>query len=319
MGMGERGVTVCVGDIHGYADKLLRLWRNLELYLGSPVFLASTFIFLGDYCDRGPHTSRVLDFLCSLPSSFPSQRHVFLCGNHDLAFSAFLHLLPPPLHPNFSFSSAWNEFSHAQIHEGWWSGPGHEHMHLQGRRWAGAMQQSFNAKKGMDYQGSTYDAASTFSSYGLPHGDPALKDVVPPAHKKFLQELVWVYEQDAIDTEVSGYSKLIAVHAGLEKSKPVQNQLKLLHERDVTLPRVEPLSGRMNVWDTPPELAEQGILVVSGHHGSVHLDKLRIIIDEGGGFPNLPIAAIILPSRIIVRDTDDPQSYTNVAVDASHC
>lgn len=187
-------------------------------------------------------------------------------------------------------------------------------MHVQGRRWAGIMQEKFNVKKGMDYKGSTYDAASTFSSYGLQHGDPGLKDAVPPKHKKFLQELVWVYEQDSSDTEVFGYNKLIAVHAGLDKSKPVESQLKILRGRDVTVPWIETLSGRKSVWDTPPELVEQGVLVVSGHHGTLHIDKLRLIIDEGGGYPQLPIAAIVLPSRIIVRDTDDPMNYPNISV-----
>jgi hypothetical protein len=52
------------------------------------------------------------------------------------------------------------------------------------------------------------------------------------------------------------------------------------------------------------ELAAEGVLVVSGHHADLHLEKNRLIIDESGGL-DLPIAAIILPSREIVRDTDD--------------
>ena len=55
-----------------------------------------------------------------------------------------------------------------------------------------------------------------------------------------------------MDEEVFGFKKLIAVHAGLEKSKPVESQMNILCERDVKLPRVEPLSGRTNVWNTPP-------------------------------------------------------------------
>ena len=52
------------------------------------------------------------------------------------------------------------------------------------------------------------------------------------------------------------------------------------------------------------ELAEQKVMVVSGHHGTIHMDELRLIIDEGGGLPHLPVTAIILPSREMVRDTD---------------
>mgnify|MGYP007117668907 CR=1 FL=1 len=52
------------------------------------------------------------------------------------------------------------------------------------------------------------------------------------------------------------------------------------------------------------ELAEQRVMVVSGHHGTIHIDELRLIIDEGGGLLHLPVTAIILPSREMVRDTD---------------
>ncbi|MCO5601927.1 hypothetical protein L7F22_056053 [Adiantum nelumboides] len=168
------GVIMCIGDIHGYADKLFKLWRNLEVCVGRPTFLVSTFIFLGDYCDRGPDTCKVLDFLTSLPTSYPLQHHIFLCGNHDFALAAFLHVLPAPPPPPFTFQSTWEEYNHGQEREGWWSGPGHDTMHVQGRRWAGNMQEKFNIKKGTEYQGSIYDAAPTFSSYGVPHGDPGL-------------------------------------------------------------------------------------------------------------------------------------------------
>lgn len=53
------------------------------------------------------------------------------------------------------------------------------------------------------------------------------------------------------------------------------------------------------------ELSEKPIIVVSGHHGKLHIDGLRLIIDEGGGFKDKPVAAIVLPSMKIVRDTDN--------------
>jgi len=121
-------VTICVGDIHGHLDRLRNLWRNLELKLGSPAFQSATVIFLGDYNDRGPDTKGVLDFLCGLPLRFPQQRHVFLAGNHDFAFAAFLGVLPPS---DIQFSSTWEEFQHNEEREGWWTGPGQEDIHLQ--------------------------------------------------------------------------------------------------------------------------------------------------------------------------------------------
>jgi hypothetical protein len=296
-------LTIFIGDIHGYMDKLERVWLNLQHELRES-FEDSTVIFLGDYCDRGPDTAKVIDFLVSLPELHPSQKHVFLCGNHDFAFAAFLRLLPPPP-DSFSLSDTWKEFYKNEEREGWWSGEGYEEMHIQGRRWAGHIRDRYNVKKGMDYKGSIYDAAPTFESYGVAHGDGGLIKAVPEKHKKFLQDLVWVHEEevDTSDPEMSR-TKLIAVHAGLEITKSVEEQLKVLYNRDVTFPRVEALSGRKNVWEIPIELSEKRIILVSGHHGTLHMDKHRLIIDEGGGLEHLPIAALVFPSRTIVRDTD---------------
>lgn len=44
--------------------------------------------------------------------------------------------------------------------------------------------------------------------------------------------------------------------------------------------------------------------MVSGHHGKLHVEGLRLIVDEGGGLEKNPVAAIVLPSKKIVRDTD---------------
>lgn len=168
MGEGVRTV-LCIGDIHGYYDKLQALWANLESSVGPDAFSTALVIFLGDYCDRGPQTREVLDFLISLPARYPAQSRVFLCGNHDLAFAAFVGALPPP--PDGSHPSAtWREFEANEEREGWFKGEGHERMHVQGRRWGGCIKDRWNAKKGMPYKGSIYDAGPTFESYGVPHG-----------------------------------------------------------------------------------------------------------------------------------------------------
>lgn len=62
-----------------------------------------------------------------------------------------------------------------------------------------------------------------------------------------MQDKVW------IDSEEKGRisCKLIAVHAGLEKSRGVDEQLKFLRARDTSIPKVEDLSGRQNVWNIP--------------------------------------------------------------------
>lgn len=44
---------------------------------------------------------------------------------------------------------------------------------------------------------------------------------------------------------------LIAVHAGLERSIDLNEQLRVLRTRDTRVPKVAMLSGRHDVWNTP--------------------------------------------------------------------
>ncbi|WCJ34352.1 Calcineurin-like metallo-phosphoesterase superfamily protein [Euphorbia peplus] len=300
-------VVICIGDIHGLYSKLQNLWSNLQKSLPRDDFTSATVIFLGDYCDRGPNTKQVLDFLIKLPSEYPNQKHVFLSGNHDLAFGAFLRVVPEPGN-GVSFREGWKAYEENEDREGWYKGVGYENMYLQGRRWAGTPKFQIVPSKGTELKGSIYDAAPTFESYGVPHGSSDLMNAVPDEHKKFLADLVWVHEEEDVcieNEEGIQHCTLIAVHAGLEKGKSVEEQLKFLKAKDTSIPKVEPLSGRKNVWDIPQELTGKPTIVVSGHHGKLHVDGLRLIIDESGGVETNPVAAIVLPSMKLVRDTDN--------------
>lgn len=305
--MSRPRTVCCIGDVHGYISKLQNLWKNLETHIGPSDFNSAIVIFLGDYCDRGPNTREVIDFLIYLPSKYPNQKHVFLSGNHDLGFAAFVGVLPEP-GGGVGFKEGWKQYEQNEEREGWFKGDGYEKMHLQGRRWGGKITVKFNAAKGIEYKGSIYDAAPTFESYGVAHGSADLVKAVPDHHKKFLADMLWVHEEDDVCVETNDgikHCKLIAVHAGLERGKKVEEQLELLKAKDTRVPKVEALSGRKNVWDTPEELIEKPIIVVSGHHGKLHIDGLRLIIDESGGMENNPVAAIVLPSMKIVRDIDN--------------
>ena len=44
-------VVICIGDIHGYINKLKNLWSNLERQIKPNEFESAHVIFLGDYCD----------------------------------------------------------------------------------------------------------------------------------------------------------------------------------------------------------------------------------------------------------------------------
>jgi serine/threonine protein phosphatase 1 len=74
-----------IGDIHGYFDRLVRLFDKLAPVLNE----SDTLIFLGDYVDRGAHSYEVIDYLVGISrnGSFSS---VFLKGNHESMLMKYL-------------------------------------------------------------------------------------------------------------------------------------------------------------------------------------------------------------------------------------
>ena len=56
-------LTYAVGDIHGCLDKLRGLLLHCEIHAeGRPL----AFVFVGDYIDRGPQSSAVIDCLIDM-------------------------------------------------------------------------------------------------------------------------------------------------------------------------------------------------------------------------------------------------------------
>lgn len=78
--MSQAAVSV-VGDIHGCASALAALLPLIEER-------AESFVFLGDYIDRGPDSKGVIDLLLDFRRRQP--RTVFLMGNHELMLLDFL-------------------------------------------------------------------------------------------------------------------------------------------------------------------------------------------------------------------------------------
>lgn len=64
----------CIGDIHGCFKELDTLLKNLNIKS------SDSFIFLGDYVDRGPDSYKVIERLLELNQT---NNCVFLWGNHD--------------------------------------------------------------------------------------------------------------------------------------------------------------------------------------------------------------------------------------------
>jgi len=284
--------TVFISDLHGHTNKIESLWAKLEDHLGEEGFESGTFVFLGDYVDRGPDSQGTLDFLTSLDKAHPRQTHVFLAGNHDFSMAAFLGLLPPlpaDLLP-FSFKRTWeHEIPYRDWEKAsWWKGESQilDNMHLQGRRWGGG----WNGR-------SVYNSESTFKSYGVNHGDrQGLLDNMPEAHTIFLSKLEWVH-----DTTLSNGARAVSLHAGLLPNISLNAQLKKLQVKDYRNSHIEWISGRDNVLHMHPELQGTDAYLISGHHGFTHLDGRRFVIDESGGHAHKPIAALVLPEEQIIH------------------
>jgi serine/threonine protein phosphatase 1 len=72
-------LVFAIGDVHGSLRKLRSLIARCERYAdGRPM----TFIFLGDYIDRGSESAGVVDCVLDLQSRMP-ERVIALKGNHE--------------------------------------------------------------------------------------------------------------------------------------------------------------------------------------------------------------------------------------------
>ncbi|UYO47711.1 serine/threonine protein phosphatase [Rhodopseudomonas palustris] len=69
-----------VGDVHGRADLLERLFHLIDDDLAKRPVVRSVCVFLGDYIDRGPKSRDVID---SLIRKSRERELVFLRGNHE--------------------------------------------------------------------------------------------------------------------------------------------------------------------------------------------------------------------------------------------
>lgn len=83
----DYAAVYAMSDIHGcYHDMVKAQQRIVEDARGLPG--RKLLMFLGDYIDRGPHSSDVLAHLCAPPPE-GFDRYA-LCGNHDDVFLRFL-------------------------------------------------------------------------------------------------------------------------------------------------------------------------------------------------------------------------------------
>lgn len=77
-----------VGDIHGCANRLIALHREILRAAAKISVTRRVVVYLGDYVDRGPDSRRVIDILLDDP--LPSFESIFLLGNHEMFMGTFL-------------------------------------------------------------------------------------------------------------------------------------------------------------------------------------------------------------------------------------
>jgi hypothetical protein len=285
---------VCIGDVHGHLDKLQSLWSNLQTALTEDGLHSTTVVFLGDYCDKGPDTKGVIDFLINLKQSRRPESTIFITGNHDFGMAAYIGCLPADNIP-FDLDITRNH----KFKKGFYTPEVEGGMHYMGRRWGGS---------------TSHKSRTTFESYGVKFGyNSSNRDefinAVPQEHKDFLRNLPWMYETYIPKCSPSN---IICTHAGLG-SVNVQNQLRAMRNRDILADsiRINPeyadrlyfMNGRREVLLTPKELNNKTLLI-SGHHGRVNITKNRIIMDNNAGKANRAIHAIVLPSRIMISSNN---------------
>lgn len=91
-----------IGDVHGYLSALDRMHEAIsaDLLDGTPP-RKTMIVYLGDYVDRGPDSSGVLDRLIERQQRGDGIPKVFLCGNHETGMLAFMR------NPHSDLGSAW--------------------------------------------------------------------------------------------------------------------------------------------------------------------------------------------------------------------
>ena len=71
------------GDIHGRADLLQQMFTVIDVDVANSPIERPIEVYLGDYIDRGPHSSGTLDLLIERSRN---RETVFLKGNHEAFF-----------------------------------------------------------------------------------------------------------------------------------------------------------------------------------------------------------------------------------------
>ena len=176
-----------IGDVHGEFSKLENLYKEILKKDKKPVLY-----FCGDFCDRGPDTKKVVDFI--IDNKFLAAR-----GNHDDIFDSILNGFSP-------YARYQNSTEHESlINLEWFLSFGMKET------LASYLTEEFT-RDDLDYL-ITEIRAGRFSNakYKL----ESFRDIVPQSHKDFFHNLPLIIEDEDffvahayIDPEVEDYYNL---------------------------------------------------------------------------------------------------------------
>ncbi len=197
-----------ISDIHGMLDKLSSLIDKIEAKDAN-----ASYIFTGDYCDRGPDSKGVIEFLINLSHQ---RECVFCVGNHDAIF--YYLLTGENLFGNITDMISGDSQNWMSI-QYWWAQNGY---------------------------------TQTLESYGVETNINAmtlqwLRNIVPQAHKDFLKSLTLFYADDTIHCQHSWGNPLKEL-PDKNTSKDTSVQMEVLWERlsgsDINAENFDPVWGK---------------------------------------------------------------------------
>jgi serine/threonine protein phosphatase 1 len=102
---GPEGMLIyAVGDVHGRLDLLEKMYQRINTHRSKQPAKDWRIVHLGDYVDRGPSSSGVIDFL--IQEQTRDRRVLCLAGNHDVGFLEFLDV--PVKNGLFATNGGWH-------------------------------------------------------------------------------------------------------------------------------------------------------------------------------------------------------------------
>lgn len=335
----SEGACVLIGDLHGSLDRLkdllVQLEREVTRKLGAESWAHATLVFLGDYVDKGHQSRPLLDFLVGdLGGTLaPSQRTVFLMGNHDFSLMAFLDLiphtqltLPHPLTPKLG--DAFGTKYYESKGEALWRGDttntntnntiisSNNNNENNNKKCNNNNNNNNNAIVVVSSSSSSSSSeggdVSTMHIQGRRYGVPGSYFTVESTFESYgcsginRRELCAKMPEAHKDffrslqmvrvLGVPGRGHVLCVHAGLVEDRPAREQVEFLRAGNCGVSWIEQLSGSAGVRMPPVELRVPGVLVASGHHAFLSVADYpnRVIVDTS---ESGCLSALVLPPK----------------------